>query len=572
MSKSSIQELIMKQNSITAVERNISNQSREGTQFSGGGGFRAAKTSAACGGATPSFVDALSRSEPPAITRAEFSQRENCHLRGFEPGQRPALRWSMTLLLSLLVAGCASVGPDYEKPTTEAPTTFKAAELGNWKEGQPLDHLPKGEWWTVFGDDTLNSLEAKALQANQELKAAFAAMNQARATARVARSEFFPTLDANPSFRRERFSPNQNPSFGDITANTFRAPLDLSYEVDLWGRVRRGFESARAEADASAAAFHNLLLTLQADVAQNYFSLRATDEEIVVLQRSLALRREQVDIVRSRFDSGLGTELDVARAETELATAEGDVAALTRRRTELENALAILVGEAPSSFKLASQANATNRWEIKPPVIPAGLPSELLERRPDIAEAERQLAADNARIGVAKAAFFPAVRLTASGGYLSAEAEDLFDWDSRIWSFGPSVSLPIFAGGRNAANLRRAQDRYNESVARYRQRVLVAFGEVENALAGIRWLEEQAAAQQRAVVSAGRAHDLARESFTIGITDYLDVIDSDRAALQTHRTNLQLTGQRLNAVVQLIKALGGGWSHGPQFAAIQPAN
>jgi multidrug efflux system outer membrane protein len=478
-------------------------------------------------------------------------------------------KWTALALMALpvIINGCTSVGPDYQKPTTETPAAFKAAQLGEWKEGQPLDHLPKGEWWTVFGDETLNSLETKSLQANQEIKAAFAAMNQARATARVARSEFFPTLDANPSFRRERFSPNQNPSFGDITANTFRAPLDLSYEVDLWGRVRRSFESAWADAAASAAAFHNLLLTLQADVAQNYFSLRALDEEVVVLQRTLALRREQVEIVRGRFDAGLGTELDVARAETELATAEGEVAALTRRRTELENALAILVGESPSSFKLASQAQATNRWAIKPPTIPAGLPSELLERRLDIAEAERQLASDNARIGVAKAAFFPVVRLTASGGYLSAEAEDLFDWESRVWSLGPSISLPIFAGGRNAANLRRAQDRYDESVARYRQRVLVAFGEVENALAGIRLLEEQAAAQQRAVVSAGRAHDLARESFTLGITDYLDVIDSDRAALQTHRTDLQLTGQRLNAVVQLVKALGGGWSEKQLVAA-----
>ncbi len=485
----------------------------------------------------------------------------------FTPGRRPALRWSVAWLLSLFVAGCASVGPDYKRPTTETPAVFKAAELGHWKEGQPLDHLPKGEWWTVFGDDTLNSLEARALQANQDLKAAFAVMNQARATARVARSEFFPTLDANPGYRRERFSPNQDPSFGDITANTFRVPLDLSYEVDLWGRVRRGFESARAEAAASAATFHNLLLTLQADVAQNYFRLRAIDEEIVVLRRAVALRREQADIMRTRFDTGLGGELDVARAETELATAEGDVAALLRNRTELENALAILVGESPSGFKLAAQAHATNKWEVQPPAVPAGLPSELLERRPDIAEAERQLAADNARIGIAKAAFFPVVRLTASGGYLSAEAEDLFDWESRLWSLGPSISLPLFAGGRNAANMRRAQDRYDESVARYRQRVLVAFGEVENALAGIRWLEDQAAAQERAVQSAGRARELARESFTIGLTDYLDVIDADRAALQTHRANLQLNGQRLNAVVQLIKALGGGWPQGTHLVS-----
>lgn len=487
----------------------------------------------------------------------------------FKPGRSPALQWSVALLLSLIVAGCASVGPDYEKPATETPATFKAAELGNWKEGQPLDHLPKGEWWTVFGDDTLNSLEAKALQANQELKAAFAAMNQARATARVARSELFPTLDVNAAYSREKFSPNQNPSFGDITANTFRVPLDLSYEIDLWGRVRRGFESARAEAAASAAAFHNLLLTLQADVAQNYFRLRAIDEEILVLRRAVALRREQADIMRTRFDTGLGGELDVARAETELANTEGDVAALRRNRAELENALAILVGESPSSFKLAVQAHTTNRWEVQPPAVPAGLPSDLLERRPDIAEAERQLAADNARIGVAKAAFFPVVSLTASGGYLSADAENLFDWESRVWSLGPRVSLPIFAGGRNAANLQRAKDRYDESVACYRQRVLVAFGEVENALAGIRLLGDQSTAQDRAVQSAGRAHSLARESFTIGITDYLDVIAADRAELEAQRASIQLTGQRLNAVVQLVKALGGGWQANQHLAAHQ---
>jgi multidrug efflux system outer membrane protein len=510
----------------------------------------------------------FSKSVHEPSRRIEIPSRGQVTFLASSDGKRAGVRGTRAFsfvgafLLPLFLAGCLSVGPDYQKPATEIPASFKAAQLGEWKQGQPLDHLPKGEWWTLFADETLNSLETKALTANQELKAAFAAMNQARATARVARSEFFPTLDANPSFRRERFSPNQNPSFGDITANTFSTPLDLSYEVDLWGRVRRSFESARADAAASAAAFHNVLLTLQADVAQNYFSLRALDAEIGVLQRTLSLRREQVEIVTGRRDSGLGTELDVARAQTELAIAEGEMAALTRRRVELENALAILVGASPSSFKLASVATATNDWQITPPTVPAGLPSELLERRPDIAEAERQLAADNARIGVAKAAFFPVVRLTGSGGYLSAEAEDLFDWESRVWSLGPSVSLPIFAGGRNAANLRRAQDRYDESVARYRQRVLVAFGEVENALAGIRLLEQQAAAQNRASASARRALDLARESFTAGITEYLDVIDADRAALQTHRTDLQLTGERLNAVVQLIKTLGGGWSTG----------
>jgi outer membrane protein, multidrug efflux system len=458
------------------------------------------------------------------------------------------------------LAGPLTIGPDYKRPQADVPAAYKAAQMGAWKEGQPADHLPKGNWWEIFGDPVLNALQTKARESNQDLKAAFAVVNQSRAAARIARAEFFPTLDANPSFRRERFSPNQEPSFGAITANTYRMPLDLSYEIDLWGRVRRGFESARAEAAASVAAFQNVMLTLQADLAQNYFSLRALDAEIAVLERTVSLRNEQVGIVNSRFEAGLGTELDVARARTELATSEAELAATKRRRIELENAIAILIGETPSSFTLAKYENPEGGWQPVPPAIPSDLPSNLLERRPDIAEAERQLAADNARIGVAKAAFFPALRLTGSGGYMSADVDSLFNWESRFWSIGPSISLPIFAGGRNVANLRRSRSRFEESVARYRQRVLVAFGEVENALAGIQLLTDQAAAQERAVASARLARDLAMESFSAGLSNFLDVIDADRAALQTHRAAAQLVGQRYIATVQLIKALGGGWA------------
>jgi multidrug efflux system outer membrane protein len=455
-----------------------------------------------------------------------------------------------------LLAGPFTVGPDYKRPETETPAQYKATDLGHWKEAKPLDHLPKGSWWEIFGDADLNALQQKALESNQDLKAAFASVNQARAAARIARSEFFPNLDLNPGFRRERFSPNQEPDFGSITANTFRAPLDLSYEIDLWGRVRRGFEGARADAAAMLAAFHNLLLTLQADVAQNYFNLRALDLEIATLERSVQLRNEQINIVNARLDSGLGTPLDVARARTELATTEAELASVNRRRVELENALAILTGQQPSTFRIAARPD----WQAQPPLIPAGLPSELLERRPDIAEAERQLAAENARIGVAKAAFFPSLRLTGSGGFLSADVESLFNWESRVWSIGPSLSLPIFAGGRNRANLQRARDRFEEYVARYRQRILVAFADVENSLAAIHHLNVQAAAQQRAFSSATEARNLANESFSAGLIDYLDVIDSDRAALQTQRGTVQLTGQQLVATVQLIKALGGSWA------------
>ncbi len=467
---------------------------------------------------------------------------------------------AVLILGALLFTGCA-VGPDFQRPTNALPAAYKSVdttnELGAWKESKPLDTLPKGPWWEVFGDKTLNELEQRASRTNQELRAAVARVEQSRSTARVARSELLPAFDANPSWRRERYSPTQNPSFGDITANTFRAPLDLSYEIDLWGRVRRGFEGARADAQSSLAAMHNVLLTLQGDLAQNYFALRSLDAEIATLRGTLVLRNELWQLTRSRFDGGIGNELDVARAETELATTEAELASLRRRRGELENAIAVLVGEHPSGFKLSALSDA--EWNPIPPTVPAGLPADLLERRPDVAQAERDLASANAGIGVAKAGFFPVVRLTGSGGFVSGDIETLFNWESRVWNFGPSVSLPIFAGGRNKANLARSRAAYEETVAKYRQRVLVAFADVENSLSSLHYLGQQAAAQKRAVASARRAAELARQRFTGGVVSYLEVVDASRGALLAERNQAQIVGQRLIASVQLIRALGGGW-------------
>jgi len=268
------------------------------------------------------------------------------------------------------------------------------------------------------------------------------------------------------------------------------------------------------------------------------------------------LRKEQVQLVQGRFNGGIGNDLDVARAQTELATTEADAASLAQRRAQLENAIAILVGNNPSTFQLIVDAN---EWNPQPPQIPAGLPADLLERRPDVAEAERQLASANARIGVAKAAFFPVLTLTGSGGYLSGDIDSLFKWDSRTWSIGPSLSLPIFAGGRNRASYHRSQAAREEAIAHYRQQVLVAFGEVENSLSGIHYLATQAEAQQRAVSNAQRAAGLATDRYRSGIVSYLEVVDASREALQAERANAELTGQRLIASVQLIKALGGGW-------------
>jgi multidrug efflux system outer membrane protein len=346
----------------------------------------------------------------------------------------------------------------------------------------------------------------------------------------------------------------------------------LSYEVDLWGRVRRSFESARADAQASLASFQGVLLTLHSDVAQNYFGLRALDAEIAIVSATVDLRKEQVRLVRSRFEGGIGNDLDVARAETELATTEADAASLAKRRAALENALAILVGANPSAFKFAALSDVSTNWNPQPPGIPAGLPGDLLERRPDVSEAERQLAAANARIGVAKASFYPVVRLTGSGGYLSGDVENLFNWESRVWSFGPSVSLPLFAGGRLRANYQRSQFDYDEAVAKYRQQILVAFGDVEDSLAGIRHLADQSAAQGRAVSNAQRAALLATDRYKSGIVSYLEVVDANREALQAERGNAQLAGQREVAAVQLIKALGGGWSESQLLAGVQPGS
>jgi multidrug efflux system outer membrane protein len=336
-------------------------------------------------------------------------------------------------------------------------------------------------------------------------------------------------------------------------------PLDFSYEIDIWGRVRRGFEASRANAQAQLAAYQNVLLTLQADVAQSYFALRAIDAEINTVNATIELRKEQLNLNRGRFEGGIGNELDVARAETELATTEFDLAQLKRRRVEFENALALLLGEFPSNFKIAALPSDNPRWNELVPEIPSGLPSELLERRPDVAQAERELAAANARIGVAKAAYFPVVTLTGTGGYMSAEFNSLFDWDSRIWSFGPSISLPIFAQARNRSNVRRTRAAFDEAAARYRQQVLVAFGDVENALAGIKFLAEQAVAQERALASSKRAETLARQRYESGISSYLEVIDANRGTLAAQRTIAQLTAQRLIQTTQLIKSLGGGW-------------
>lgn len=464
--------------------------------------------------------------------------------------QHPVWRY----IAILVVLSACTFGPNYKKPDVSNITP----KDWHWKIAEPKDTVPKGEWWKIFDDLVLNELETGAVVGNQNLQAAVARVDEARAVARISRSRFFPELSLDPSFKRERTSANQPTPIPiqvpSVHLNTFSVPLDLSYEVDLWGRVRRSFEAAQAQAEASASDYQNVLLTLTGDVAINYFLIRSLDSEIATLRQTVELRSESVRILNNRFETGSISEIDPDRAKTELTIAEADLADTTRRRAETLNALALLCGKPASSFEIAERPVT-----ISPPLVPAGLPSSLLERRPDIASAEKNLAAKNAQIGVAVAGYFPVLRLTGQAGYLSAKADNLFSADSRVWSIGPSVTMPLFSGGRTAADVKQAEAAYREALAEYRQTVLTAFKEVEDSLAQIVLRNEQAVAQLKAVASARRVAELLNARYEAGAISHLEVVDAEREMLQQERRAAELTGQRFAASIRLIKALGGGW-------------
>jgi len=468
------------------------------------------------------------------------------------------------LVLGGWLAGCA-VGPNYQRAEVPTPPAF--AEAGPWKQAAPADELAKGDWWTVFNDAPLNDLEGKATQSNQQLQAAIARVDQARSISRVARSELFPTVTTDPAGEELRNSPNATQTLPGQSSDV-RVPVDLTYEVDAWGRVRRTVEAAQAGVQASVADEETVRLTLHAEVAQNYFTLRATDSELAILTSAIDLRQQELDLIRARYQAGSSSDLDVSRAETELTDAKAELATVRERRAELEHALAVLEGAAAESFHIAASPLGG-----VPPAIPQGVPSDLLERRPDVASAERTMAATNAQIGVAKAAFFPVIQLTGAAGFESADLGSLFDWSSRVWSIGPSVSLPIFDGGKNTANLNRSEAAYDEAVANYRQQVLTSFAEVENGLSSLRNLSDQAAAEQSSVDSSQRAYKLSDLRYKTGTDTYLDVIDAERSALQSQRAAAQTLGQRYVSSVLLVKALGGGWRDSAihAFASTEPS-
>jgi outer membrane protein, multidrug efflux system len=478
-----------------------------------------------------------------------------------------AFTGSVLLGALLVLAGC-SLAPPYEAPSTPATATFKEvprtlnqAEGGTWKTAQPSEDAARGEWWKVFDDPQLNDLEQRAMDANQNLKAAAARVKQARAMNQAARAGLFPSLDAGFGPTRERVSAASllQPDGTNVPQQTlWRAQASASYEVDLFGRVSSTVDAARADTQRNEALYRSVLLALQADVAQNHFAVRELDAEAQVIAQAVQLREQTLNLVKRRYAEGEITDLDVSRATAELATAQSDAMTVQRLRAASEHSLAVLLGSAPAEFSMA-------RDPLKPVDlrIPPGLPSSLLERRPDIAAAERAMAAANARIGVAKAAFFPSLTLTGSGGFESATLGDLFKWSSRAFLLGPlagtALNIPIFDGGRRKGNLANARAVYEEDVADYRQQVLVAFREVEDSLSDLRILEAQTATQNDAVKASQRAADLSRVQYDEGAVNYLDVLDAERTVLQARRAAVRLQGVQAASTVNLIRALGGGW-------------
>ena len=469
------------------------------------------------------------------------------------------------LLAALVLAGC-SVAPVYRKPDAPAIPTYKEAippgEAKTWKIAEPSDALARGQWWTIFGDPQLDELQASAASANNTLKVGLARLEQSRSLVRFAEADRRPQVDLGAGPTRSRPSPASQglPADADTSPRTlWRATASVSYEVDLFGRVASTIDAARADAEQNTGLYQSLLLAIQADVALHYLTLRGLDAEIALLTDTTRLREEALGLVERRFAAGEIAELDVARAKTELSSARADRLALSKRRAEIEHALAVLIGKAPSELNLQPQPLA-----FQPVMIPAGLPSALLERRPDIAAAERAMAAANARIGIARAAYFPRLSLTGLLGLESADLGDLFRSSSRTWALGPLagtvLSMTLFDGGRRSANEAGAVAAYDEAAAEYRNSVLVAFREVEDALSGLRLLAQQASEHAQAVQSAQRAASLSNTRYRAGHVAYFEVIDAERQVLASQRSATQVERERALATVALVRALGGSWS------------
>jgi NodT family efflux transporter outer membrane factor (OMF) lipoprotein len=471
-------------------------------------------------------------------------------------GNSRQARWLTGLLAlgMLSVCGC-TVGPKYHPPVVQAPSAYK--EVGDWKPAQPNDQNLGGNWWTIFQDPQLDALEQQIKVGNQNLKAAEAQFRQARAALRYNRADYYPTVTAGASATRQRISGRRPPPtsiFDGITYNDFVLPFSVSYQADVWGRIRKNVESYREQAQASAADLATVNLSMHADLAIDYFQARSLDAQEQLLNSTVKQYEQALELNESRFAGGIASEVEVEQAKTQLQTTRAAAIDVGVLRAQYEHAVAILIGKPPAEFSLPPLP-----LTAPPPHIPISVPSELLERRPDIAAAERRVAAANAQIGVAKSAYYPLINLTGSGGFESSAITTLLNGPSGLWSIGLSAVGTIFDGGRRRSLNEEARAAYDFQVAAYREDVLTGFQQVEDNLAAVRILENEAKVQDEAVAAAQRSLDLSTTRYKGGVTSYLEVITAQSAALADEVTAVNILGRRMASTVLLIQALGGGW-------------
>jgi NodT family efflux transporter outer membrane factor (OMF) lipoprotein len=470
-------------------------------------------------------------------------------------------------LTLIMISGCM-VGPTYKTPAAmtappvafkEAPPSTNAANDG-WKPGQPSDATLKGDWWTLFNDSQLNDLEAQINTANQTLKAAEANFRSARARIGYARASEAPTIGIGPAVGAIRDSANA-PYFNQSVANSgdgnFSLPVDVSYEIDLWGRIRRGVTAARSQAQAGDADLENARLSLHAELAMDYFGLRSDDAQTKLLDDTVKAYRDALQLTQDRFEGGAAPQSDVTQARTQLEQALVQRTDLQVQRAQYEHAIAVLIGKPPAGLTIPDQP--LNLKSAAMPEIPGVLPTTLLERRPDIAGDERRMAAANEQIGIAEAAYYPTLSLGGNAGFSGTSALNWFSWPSRFWAVGPTLSQTIYDHGRRASTRQMTEADYDATVANYRQTVLSAFQQVEDNLAALRVLQNEAEQQHQATASAEQSLDLFQTRYEGGVDTYLQVVTWQTAALNNQRNDLNLLQRRLDASVLLIKALGGGW-------------
>ena len=467
-----------------------------------------------------------------------------------------AAHWCTGLLAlgTLWFTGC-TVGPKYHPPAVQAPSAYK--EVGDWKPAQPNDQNLGGNWWTIFQDPQLDSLEQQINVGNQNLKAAEAQFRQARAALRYNRADYYPTVTAGATASRQRISGRRPPAtsiFDGITYSDFVLPFSVSYQADVWGRIRKNVESYREQAQASAADLATVNLSMHADLAIDYFQARSLDAEEQLLNSTVKQYEQALELNQSRFAGGIASEVEVEQAKTQLQTTRAAAIDVGVLRAQFEHAVAILIGKPPAEFSLPPLPLAA-----PPPHVPVSVPSELLERRPDIAAAERRVASANAQIGVARSAYYPLINLTGSGGFESSAITTLLNGPSGLWSIGLSAVGTIFDGGRRRALNDQARAGYDFQVAAYRENVLTGFQQVEDNLAAVRILENEANVQDEAVAAARRSLDLSTTRYKGGVTSYLEVITAQSAALSDEVTAVNILGRRMASTVLLIQALGGGW-------------